>query len=130
MSKIRAVVAEDNQEMLGTAVLALAQEYDVIRAVSNGRAALEAVTQLKPEVAVFDISMPVMNGLEGARRLKQVDGNTKIVFLSNYTDPDIVSAAIEAGALGYVLKPRLRLDLIRAIQLALQGGCFVSPENE
>jgi DNA-binding NarL/FixJ family response regulator len=74
--------------------------------------------------------MPVLNGLEVARRLKDTKGSTKVIFLTVHDDPDIVTAAIEAGALGYVLKARLRFDLIPAIQLALQDGYFVSPAYE
>lgn len=127
MNRIRAVIADDNEEMLGTVLSNLAGQFDVIQAVRNGQAALEAVTQLKPEIAVFDISMPLLNGLEVARRLQGTNANTKIIFLTVHTDPDIVSAAIEAGALGYVLKPRLGLDLLPAIASALQGKCYVSP---
>src|ERR1700751_3768595 len=103
---------------------------DVIRAVSDGQAALEAVIQLRPGVVIFDISMPVLNGLEVARRLKHTKGSTKVIFLTLHDDPDIVTAAIEAGALGYVRKARLRFDLIPAIRLALQDGYFVSPAYE
>lgn len=128
MNKIRAVVADDNSEMLATLMEMLAEVFDVIQAVDNGQAALDAVMQLKPEIAIFDISMPLLNGLEVAWRLKDAaDHYTKIVFLTLHSDPDTVAAAVEAGALGYVLKPRMQSDLMSAIHFALQGNRFVSP---
>jgi DNA-binding NarL/FixJ family response regulator len=119
--------------MLNAVLSSLPPEIDVIRAVTNGLAALaalDAVRELRPEIAILDIAMPVRNGLEVARRLKETDGATKLVFLTLYNDSDIIAAAIEVVALGYVLKSRMRGDLVPAIRLALQGCRFISPASE
>ena len=86
--------------------------------------------QLRPDVAVLDISMPILNGIQAAKRLRQADPNAKIVFLTVAKDPDICRAALETGALGYVWKPRLSTDLIPAIKQVWLGRRFVSQGRE
>ena len=71
--------------------------------------------------------MPVMNGVEAASRLKKSGSRTKLIFLTAQTHQDFVTAAFSAGALGYVLKPRLGTELIPAIREALEGRIFASP---
>ena len=104
----------------------LADQSDVIRAVSDGGMALHAVTQLHPDVAVLDISMPILDGIEVARRMKNTGNKGAVIFLTCLTDPDIVDAACDVGSLGYVVKPRLLSDLVPAIRFALQRVHFVS----
>src|SRR5712671_6436038 len=86
---------------------------EVVDAVTNGQAALDAALKLRPDVVVLDISMPVVNGIQAAKRLREAN-------------PDARHAALQTGALGYVLKPRLGTDLIPAINLAHSGQRFVS----
>lgn len=126
LPKPRVLVADDNQAIRETVVSLLATDFEVVGAVSDGGSALEAAVRLQPEVAVLDISMPSLNGIQAAERM---NGNcpTKVVFLTAIDDPEIREAALATGALGYVLKLRLYLDLIPAIRLALQGGCLISP---
>jgi DNA-binding NarL/FixJ family response regulator len=76
---------------------------------------------------VLDISMPVLSGIEAARRLKAAGSPARIVFLTMHADPDYVRAALETGALGYVIKSRLATDLLPCIREALAGRPFVSP---
>jgi DNA-binding NarL/FixJ family response regulator len=89
-----------------------------------------AVTQLIPDVAVLDISMPGLNGIEVARRIKAKDLKVGVIFLTCCTDRKIFDAACDAGVLGYVIKWRLQTDLVPGIHLALSGGHFVSPSVE
>jgi DNA-binding NarL/FixJ family response regulator len=103
---------------------------EVVGVVTDGQAAVDAVVQLQPEVVVLDLSMPVLNGIEAARRMIEVEQSTRIVFLTVEKDPDTCRAALETGACGYVLKPRLATDLIPAIELAKKGRRFVSPGCE
>jgi DNA-binding NarL/FixJ family response regulator len=106
----------------------LASDFEVVGAVCDGRTALEAAVQLRPDVAVLDISMPVLNGIQAAERITGNDNcPTKIVFLTANNDAEILDAALATGALGYVLKLRMNLDLIPAIKLALAGRCLISP---
>jgi DNA-binding NarL/FixJ family response regulator len=128
LTKPRVLVADDNPAMLEAVVSLLASDFEVVGAVNDGRSAIEAAVQLQPEVAVLDISMPILNGIQVAERIRRaVNCATKIVFLTANNDSEIRKAALATGALGYVLKLRLHLDLIPAIKLALAGGCLVSP---
>jgi DNA-binding NarL/FixJ family response regulator len=104
----------------------LSADCEVVAAVNDGQAALDAVATLHPDIVVLDVSMPVLNGIQVARRLRETDPDTKIVFLTVENNPDVCRAALEAGALGYVLKARLRTDLILAIKQAKLGHRFVS----
>ena len=89
--------------------------------------ALDESARLAPDVLVLDISMPVLNGIEAARRLTAAGSAAKIVFLTVNRDVDSVRAALAAGALGYVIKDRLVADLPVALSEALAGRSFVSP---
>lgn len=125
-SKIKILLADDQQEMLETVARLLENEFDVVAAVTNGERAIEAAVRLAPDLLVLDISMPVMNGLEAAARLKEVGSNARVIFLTVHDDPVIAEAAFSIGARGYVLKQRLAQDLILAIREALDDRIFVS----
>jgi len=101
--------------------------FDVVGTVGNGKALLEAVARLEPDVILTDISMPILNGIEAANQLSASSCKSKIVFLTVHTDPDFVSACLATGALGYVVKSHMATDLRPAIQAALAGRVFVSP---
>jgi DNA-binding NarL/FixJ family response regulator len=130
VAKVRVLVAEDNQAMREIIVSALAADFDVILAVSDGESAVAANAQLLPDVAVLDISMPILNGIDVARRIRETCTSTQVIFLSAHADAETVEAAFETGSLAYVLKPRLGTDLVPAIKLALNGRRFVSPGLE
>ncbi len=127
MGRIRVLLADDHKAMLDRVADLLADECDVIGTAIDGRQALDAAMELKPDVLVLDISMPVMNGIETAYRLKEAGAKTRIVFLTVHDDPDFAGEALEAGALGYVIKPRIVSDLLVAIKEAHAGRSFVSP---
>ena len=105
----------------------LLSEFDVIGAVDNGRALVDAARELNPDVVVVDIEMPVMSGLDAVRQIKKSGGKAKVVFLTVHEDPEMVPLCLDAGALGFVIKSRLASDLIPAIQVALTNHTFVSP---
>lgn len=127
MSKTRVLLADDN-----TQVLEYVREFlsanccEVVGVVTDGEAAISAAAQLLPDVIVLDISMPVLNGIEAAKRMLESNPSTKIVFLTVEKDKDTCRAVLELGACGFVLKPRLATDLIPAIGLAKDGRRFVS----
>ena len=127
MGRIRVLLADDHKAMLDRVADLLADDCDVIGTAIDGRQALDAAMELKPDVLVLDISMPVMNGIETAYRLKEAGAKTRIVFLTVHDDPDFAGEALEAGALGYVIKPRIVSDLLVAIKEAHAGRSFVSP---
>lgn len=100
--------------------------YKVVAAVSDGQAAIEAATRDQADVAVLDICMPRLNGIKAAETLQVINPALRIVFLTIDRDPATCHAALEAGALGYVLKAKLFTDLIPAIRRAMEGQRFVS----
>jgi len=131
LSKIRVLLADDNSQ-----ILEYVREFlsgngcEVVGTVTGGQAAVDAAAQLVPDVLVLDVSMPILNGIQAARRSLEGNASIKIVFLTVNKDPDTCRVAMETGACGYVLKPRLASDLIPAIKLANDGRRFVSPGCE
>jgi len=101
--------------------------YDVVGCVEDGQSLVQAAGKLQPDVIVTDISMPKLNGIEAADRLRESGSSSKIVFLTVHADPDFALAALKTGALAYVLKFRINTDLLVAIGEALAGHVFVSP---
>lgn len=131
MSKTRVLLADDNTQVLEYVRDFLSADCcEVVGAVTDGQAAVSAAAQLLPDVIVLDLSMPVLNGIEAARRMLEAKPSTRVVFLTVEKDRDACRAALEAGACGYVLKTRLATDLIPAIGLAKDGRRFVSPGCE
>lgn len=112
--------------MLSAVAALLRDSFDIVGMVSDGQAALDAILTLKPDLAVMDISMPIMSGMEVARELKSRANKTKIVFLTVHEDPDIIATCLSAGALGYVVKEVMNSDLILGMNEALAGRAFVS----
>ena len=121
------MVAEDHAAVRTNVVRLLSSAYDVVGTVSDGRALLEAIETLEPDVLVLDLSLPVISGIEAANILKQRKRPSKIVFMTVHNDPDFVRATRDAGALGYVLKQQMNTDLPEAIDKANAGECFTSP---
>src|SRR5262245_51971742 len=106
MTRARLVIADDHAPLVAAVERLLADEFDVVGTASDGPAALRAAARLDPDVVVLDISMPDLDGIEVARRLKAAGSRAKVVLLTVHDDPDLVRAALAAGALGYVLKSR------------------------
>ena len=124
---LRRVIVADDLALVLSAVSALLQEsFDIVAMVSDGQAALEAILEHEPELAVLDISMPGMSGIEVARELKRRRNKARIVFLTVHEDTDILATCLAAGGLGYVVKVHMETDLIPAMNEALAGREFVS----
>jgi DNA-binding NarL/FixJ family response regulator len=126
VDKIRVVLADDHREVIAKIRGVLGDEFEIIEAAENGNQAVIAVLELNPDIFVTDISMPVLNGLQAARRIQKTNSRVKIIFLTIHEDRDFIAAAFSAGATGYVTKRRLSTDLVLAIQEALKGHTFVS----
>lgn len=124
---VRVLLADDHEEFLAAVVRHLEPHFEIVRTVGDGRRLLDEAARLAPDVIVLDISMPVMNGVEAARRLKAAGTSAKIVFLTVHADQDYVRAALGTGAVGYVLKSELASDLLPCLRDALQGRSYVSP---
>ena len=127
MSKIRVLLADDHGDMLDTVALLLVSEFDVVGTVTNGKGLLSAAERLKPDVVIVDISMPILNGIEAVRQLMESGSQAQVVFLTVHESSDYVRAALATGALGYVVKPRLGVDLNVAIKEVHAGRSYLSP---
>lgn len=126
MSLRRVIVADDLALVLSAVSVLLRESFDVVATASDGRAALEAILEHEPELAILDISMPGMSGIDVAREAKKHSTKTKIVFLTVHEDADILAACLSVGGLGYVIKVYMNNDLIPAMNAALRGRVFVS----
>lgn len=127
MSKIRVLLADDYRPILESVSRLLGHGFEIVGEAQNGHTLVEAALKLKPDVIVTDISMPILNGIEAAKRLRQAGSTSKIVFLTVILDRDFISTCLAAGALGYVAKARLGSDLEPAIREAVAGRIFISP---
>ncbi|HEY7288796.1 MAG TPA: response regulator transcription factor [Vicinamibacterales bacterium] len=128
MTRARILVADDHPSMLTRVVHLLSNDYDIVGEASDGIAAVEAYQRLKPDLCVFDISMPEMTGFEAARRLQQLGCTARIVFLTVHEDPEFVDAARNVGAVGYVLKRNILTDLLPVVRRALANQVtFLAP---
>ena len=123
----RVLLVDDNAAMLRRAAAVLTPGCEVVGAVKDGPAALAAAREFQPDVIVLDISMPGMNGLELASRLREAGSTAALVVLTVHDEEEFVVAAQAAGAIGYVVKPRLVSDLLAAVRDARAGCPFVSP---
>ena len=104
--------------------------FEIVGKVHDGRALLEAVPNLKPDVILTGIEMPILNGLDAVWELTKSGCHAKVIFLTIDSDLDFVRAGLAAGAFGYVVKHRVAIDLIPAIQSVLAGDFFLSPHDE
>ena len=123
----RILLVDDNEAMLARSAAVLSPYCIVVGTARNGRVALEAARTLQPDVIVLDISMPGMSGIEVASRLRASGSRAALVFRTVHDDEVLILAARDAGGIGYVLKPRLAADLVRAVQEARAGRPFLSP---
>jgi len=128
MDRPRVLLAEDNADTAERLRKLLRTEFDVIASVENGDALVDAAERLSPDVIVTDIAMPGMDGIEAAVLIRRHDPNARIVFVTVHTEPMLIDAGLEAGALGYVLKDAAGDDMVAAIRAALGGRQYVSRE--
>jgi two-component system response regulator NreC len=101
--------------------------HEVVGEAADGREAIQLAQTLHPDIAVLDLSMPLLNGLDAARELKRVSPDTRTILLTMYTERSYVLRALRAGARGYVLKTQAAEDLIRAIREIRRGEVYLSP---
>ena len=127
MAFARVLLADDYREMLDRVTQLLREEFDIVGSAHDGGQALEAAARLNPDLLILAISMPVLNGIQVAARLRDSGCKAKVIFLTVHEDRDYIDAAFAVGALGYVLKSRVGTDLLPAIHAVLQGHRFTSP---
>ena len=108
------------------ALLQTRRELRVVAEAGDGLEALQQAQELRPDLILLDIGLGKLNGLEAANRIREVAPETAIIFLTENNDKDIVQAALNLGARGYVLKTDAGLELLRAVKSVLEGNDFVS----
>jgi DNA-binding NarL/FixJ family response regulator len=121
------LLADDHTIVAEGLASLLSGAFDLVGTVADGRALLEAVRRLEPDVIVTDISMPVLNGLDAVRRLRSDGVRAKVVVLTMHADVHLVAEAFRAGASGYVLKQSAGEELVLAIHEALEGRRYLTP---
>lgn len=127
--RIRVAIADDHPVVLAgiKALLQAAPEIDLVGEARDGAAALRLVTAERPDVAVVDISMPEMNGLELARGIAAAVPEARVIALTLHEDRAYVQRMLDAGARGYLLKRSAAEDLVRAVRAVAEGGVYLDP---
>ena len=120
-------MADDHEIFLEALRLYLEKMFTVIGAVFDGRAMLEEAIRLKPDVIVTDVTMPLLNGLDAARRVRDKVPNAKFVFLTMHDDPNLAAAALELGRVAFVLKSSGGQELLKAIDQICLGRPYLTP---
>jgi DNA-binding NarL/FixJ family response regulator len=126
LSKPTIVLADDHPGFPEMVERLLQPNFEVVGKVVDGQALFEAAMKLKPDIIVTDISMPILDGIATADRLRQSGCASRVVFLTVHSDPDFVRACLATGAFGYVVKSRIDTELLTAIRDALAGQLFIS----
>src|SRR3954463_1048959 len=127
MKRPRVLLADDHRLIREAFAQLLQASCDVVGAVADGRALLDAARELRPDIVVLDVAMPLLNGLDAARQLKGLMPEVRLIFLTVSEDPDLAAEAFRAGASGYLLKNSAASELIKAIQEVSQGRSYVTP---
>ena len=127
MKKARILLGDDHALILEGIRHMLEPHYEVAGAVVNGREMVEAAARLNPDLVVLDVSMPILNGIDAGRDIKKANPATKLIFLSMHANAIYLRKALEVGASAYVLKSGASEELLQAIEVARQGGRYVSP---
>lgn len=130
MMRYRILIADDHKMFAQGLASLLEDEFDLVGIVGNGQALIEAAQGQNLDLIVVDISMPVLNGLEAVRRLKQNGEEAKVIFLTMHADPRLLSEALRCGGVGYVLKQSAGEDLIHAIRQVMAGHNYITPAIE
>jgi DNA-binding NarL/FixJ family response regulator len=127
MNRPRVLLADDHTLLLEAFRKMLAEECEVVGAVSNGRALVTEALKLHPDVVVLDITMPLLNGVDAARQLKRDLPDVRIIFLTMNEDPELAAAAFRAGGSGYLLKRSAASELLAAIREVTSGRFYMTP---
>jgi DNA-binding NarL/FixJ family response regulator len=126
VNRPRVLLADDHRALLERTTALLSSSYEIVGAVSNGQELVTEAIRLNPDVIVLDITMPFMDGIEAARKLREIGLSSKLVFLTIHNEDEFVKACLDEGGQGYVLKAHMKTHLVRAIEAALMGCTFIS----
>jgi DNA-binding NarL/FixJ family response regulator len=129
MTALRILLADDHTVVRQglRKVLEERPEWQVVAEAGDGREAVRLAEQFRPDVAVLDVAMPLLNGIEATRQIARRAPQTRVLVLSMYSDEAYVTQMLKAGATGYLLKDSADVDLLQAVQAVSQGKSFFSP---
>ena len=123
----RVLLADDHHLLLGALEKLLEADCQIVGRVADGHALVAAARELKPDVVVLDVTMPLLNGLEAGRQIKQSLRSVKLVFVTMNEDPEIAAEAFRAGASAYLLKRSTSVELLTAIREVMLGRSYITP---
>jgi len=127
MAKPRVILADDHTMLVEAFEKLLSPECEIVAKVADGRALVAAVQEHHPDVVVLDLAMPLLNGLDAARQIKQIDRSVRLVFVTMNEDPDLAAEAFRAGGAAYLLKRSAGSELLTAIREAMKHRSYVTP---
>jgi DNA-binding NarL/FixJ family response regulator len=125
--KTRVLLADDHPPLVDAAVAILKPRFDIVGIATDGATLVSEAIRLRPDVIVSDITLPSFNGIEAIHLLRKSNSRAKVVFLTVHAEEGFLKACMDEGALGYILKSRMKTELIPAIEAALEGKSYVSP---
>ena len=125
--KTKILLADDHPPFAEAAFAILKPHYDIVGIATDGAMLVSEALRLRPEVIVSDITLPIFNGIEAIHRLRISNSHARVVFLTVHAEEGFLKACMAEGAQGYVLKSRMKTQLIPAIEAALEGKSYVSP---
>jgi DNA-binding NarL/FixJ family response regulator len=127
MTRPRVLIADDHRLLREAFTQLLETDCEVVGAVADGLALLAAAPELRPDIVVLDVAMPLLNGLDAARQLKRAMPKVKVIFLTMSEDPEVAAEAFRVGASGYLLKNSAASELLQAIREVSRGRSYVTP---
>ena len=128
MRRTRILLADDHTMICAGFKKLLEPEFEVVGSVGDGHALLKAVAELKPDLVLVDIGMPLLNGLDAGRELRRAHPGLKLIFLTMNPDPDVAREALRIGASGYLLKNSQGDELLQAVRNSLKGISYLTPQ--
>jgi len=128
MAKPRLLLADDHTLVVEAFTKLLEPDFEIVGAVADGRTLLRKARELKPDVVVLDLGMPLLNGVDAGKQLKKILPETRIVVLTMSEDFDLAADALRHWASAYLLKKSAASELAKAIRAVLKGGTYVTPK--
>src|SRR6266481_9548176 len=123
----RLLLADDHAIFADALRVYLDKDFDIVGVVSDGRTLGDEAIRMKPDVIIADVGMPLLNGLDAARRIKELAPKIKFIFLTMQDDPNLAAAALELGPIAFVLKHSTGPDLLKGIEHVLRGRPYLTP---
>lgn len=127
IKRTRVLLGDDHALILDGIRASLQVQFDIVGQATDGKALVQSAERLRPDLVILDISMPLLNGFESARQIREILPSTKLIFLSQHLNPAYLKHALRVGAAGYVLKAGATEELQEAIHTVLRGKTYITP---